>query len=313
MRVTSNMQNQNMVNTMMKNQSKLANLQVQLASGSKLNYVSDNPSVIPSIMDATKMLNKIDIYENNIAFLNGESEVTEGTLSQVTDMIQRLSSLTVEAANGTNGADQLKLINNEVKQIKEQLVALGNTCYDNQYIFAGNKTSTIPFTINDDGSITYNGTPSTEDYKRNYTIADGVDVNINLAGDKVLGYSNLVNEGPPPVYEGEGILQIVNELSNLLNADVPDYDAIRAQLDPINAAQNNILAARTEMGGVQSRLTMTKEQHENSKLTYSSLKSELKDIDISQVVTDLSTQQVSLQASLYAGSQIMSISLLDYL
>ena len=313
MRVTSNMQNQNLIKSMTTNQAKVASMQTQLASGSKLNYASDNPTAIPSIMDADKMLNKIDIYENNITFLNGEASVTESTLGQVTELLQRLSVLATEAANGTNGADQLKLINNEVKQIREQLVGLANTSYDNQFIFAGNKISTIPFEITDDGSIVYKGTPDKDNYMRKYSISDGVSIGVNLPGDSVFGYSNLVSAGPPPEYEGEGIFQIVNELVATLDLDTPDYDAIRGKLTPISNEINNVLAARTEIGGFQSRLQMTKEQHENGRITYNSLKAELKDIDIAQVVSDLSAQQVSLQASLYAGSQIMSISLLSYL
>jgi len=95
--------------------------------------------------------------------------------------------------------------------------------------------------------------------------------------------------------------------------DFVKYGDSKNLLQVISEQINNTLAARTEIGGVQSRLQMTNEQHENNKITYSSLKSELKDIDIAQVVSDLSAQQVSLQASLYAGSQIMSISLLQYL
>ena len=313
MRITSNMQNQNIMNTMMNNQTILANLQNQLASGNKVNSASDKPSAVPAIMDSNTVLKKIVTYEDNITYLNGETEVTESTLGQITDIIQRLKTLNMEAANGTNSTEQLKLINDEIKQLKEQIVSMGNTKYQGSYIFAGNKTGTQPFVINDDGSISYNGTPKDGAYKREYAIADGVTVSINIAGDAAFGYSTLKEAGPPPVYEGEGLLHTVNTLTNLLDADEPDYDAIRSQLDGLDAAQNTILAARTEMGGVQSRLNMTNEQHENSKITYKTIQSNLQEVDVAQVVTELSTQQVALQASLYVGSQIMRISLLDYM
>ncbi len=313
MRITSNMQNQSIMNSMMNNQSILASLQNQLATGNKVNSAADNPSAVPSIMDSNTVLNKIEIYKNNITYLNGETEVTEGTLGQITEYIQRLKDLTLEAANATNSPDQLKLINDEVKQIKEQIVSLGNTQYQGSYIFAGNNTGTQPFVINDDGSISYQGTPSAGDYKREYSIADGVTVSINIAGDKALGYSELQDPGPPAVYTGEGLLHTVNLLTNLLESDTPDYEAIRTQIDGLDTAQNLILSARTEIGGAQSRLNMTNEQHENSKITYKTIQSNLQEVDISQVVTELATQQVALQASLYVGSQVMSISLLDYM
>jgi len=313
MRITTNMQNKNIMSSMLTNQSDMAKLQTQLATRNKVNSASDNPSAVPSIMDANSVLNKIEIYKNNITYLNGEIEVAEGTLGQVTEYIQRLKDLTLNAANATNSPEQLKLLNDEIKQIKEQIVSLANTNYQNSHIFAGNRTGTIPYTINDDGSIVYNGTPSSGDYKREYSIADNVNVSINIAGDIAFGYSNLKTAGPPAEYEGQGLLHTVNALTMLLDADMPDYDAIRSQLDGLDDAQNKILAARTELGGAQSRLTMTEEQHENSKVTYKTIQSNLQEVDVAQLVTELSTKQVALQASLYAGTQIMNISIMDYL
>jgi len=312
MRVTTNMQNQSLINSINSNQGTLALLQQQLASRKKVNSASDNPSATPGIMDAITMLNKIDIYQNNITYLNGETEVTDGILGQVSKCIQRVRELTLSAANGTNSSDELKMINNEVKQIKEELVSLANTKYQNSYIFSGNRTNIPAYTINDDGSITYNGTASTEDYQREYNIADGMTISINQAGDSVFGYSNLVSTDPP-TYEGEGIMHTVNALTFLLDEDPPNYDDIRSRIAELDEAVKINSGARTEIGGVQNRLIMTNDQHETNKITYEALRANLQDVDISQVVSDLSTQQVSLQASLYASSQISSISLLNYL
>jgi len=312
MRITNNMQNQSLVNSVNTNQATIALLQQQLASGKKVNSASDNPSATPGIMDSITTLNKIDIYQNNITYLNSETEVTDGILGEVSNCIQRLRELTINAANGTNGVDQLKMINDEVKQIKEQLVSLANSQYQNTYIFSGNRSTTPAYTLADDGSIVYNGTPSSENYKREYSIADGMSISTNLAGDSVFGYSNLVSTDPP-VYEGKGIMQTVNALSFLLEADPAEYDEIRSRIADLDESVNEVTAARTYVGGAQNRLKMTEEQHETNKITYEALRANLQDIDISQVVSDLSTQQVALQASLYASSQMMNISLLNYL
>jgi len=313
MRVTSNMQNQTLFNSVNTNQALMSNLQMQLASGHKVNSASDDPGAIPSIMDSNIMLNKIETYQSNITFLKGETEVTDGILGQISDKIQRMRDLTIDAANATNSPDQLKMINDEMQQIKEHLVSLANTQYQNSYIFAGNKTQTQPYEILDNGSIVYRGTPSTSDYEREYSVAEGVNIVINIPGDEIFGYSNLVNPGPPAEYRGEGIFHTANILTNLLESDVPNYDAIRSQIDSLDEAISTITAARTEIGGMQSRLNMTSEQHETSKITYESLRANFQDVDIAQVVSELSVQEVSLQASMYVSSQIMGISLLDYL
>ena len=312
MRVTNNMKNNSLVNSMMKNQSLTGNLQAQLASGNKLNSASDNPSAIPSVMNANEMLNKISTYTDNITYLNGEIEVAESTLGQITDQIQRVKTLTIEAANGTNSSEQLKLINDELKQIREQLVDLANTKYQNSTIFSGNKTGKLPYVIEEKGAITYNGTPANENYQRAYTIADGVTLSINVCGENVLGYSNLVSEGPPAVFEGQGIMHTINTLTTMLDSANPDQKEISLKLDELETAQKTVLAARTELGGAQTRLNLTQELHEENKITYSAIQENLQSIDIAKVISELSAQEVALQASLYVGSQVMDISLLDY-
>ena len=309
MRITNNMQTQSILSAIMNNQSLMATLQTQLASGQRVNSASDDPGSIPSIMNATSMLNKIDIYEKNITNINGEIEITESVLGQVTDQIQRLKELTIEAANGTNSPEQLKHINDEIKQIKNQLVNLANTKYQNNYIFAGNKTGTLPYEITEDGCIIYKGTPQTGAYQRKHSIADGVELAINFPGDKIFGQSHVCGNSSPSY----GLFDVVNKLTTLLDSDTPDYAAIRSQLDGLETAQSTVLAARTENGAIQTRLNMTKEQHENNKVSYTAIKANVSEIDIAQVVSQLSNQQVALQASMYVGSQMNSISLLDYL
>jgi len=311
MRITSNLQNNQILSSIVTGQTDLATLQQQVNSGQKINAGSDNPSAVSTILNASATLNKIEMYEDNIYYLNAEGNLTDSTLGSVSDAIQRIKTLTIEAANATNNSSSLDAIKSEVEELKKQIVSLANTKYQDNYIFSGNKTSTETYTIADDGSIVYNGTPASGDYKREYSIADGVNISINYPGSSILGYSNLTIAGPPAEYEGEGLFNTLNNLTAQLEAE--NYDGIRSKIDELEKASNTVINTRTEIGGVQNRLNLTKEQHENNKVTYSALKADLQDIDITQAVSDLSSKEVALQASLYMSSQIMNISLLNYL
>ena len=87
MRVTNNMKNNSLVNSMMKNQSLTGNLQAQLASGNKLNSASDNPSAIPSVMNANEMLNKISTYTDMEQLSAEEKTYFENTVKMLEGMI----------------------------------------------------------------------------------------------------------------------------------------------------------------------------------------------------------------------------------
>lgn len=311
MRVTNGMNNQNILNSINKNQAKMADLQIQMASEQKINYLSDNPESASRILNADVSMNKIENYLNNIKSMTGELAMSESVLTQVGTAINRVLELTTSASNGTNNEQTLQAINDELKQIREQIISLANTEYNGNYIYSGTKTGVVPFSVSDDGSISYNGTLSTDDYKRSFHIGDNVKESINLNGGEVFGYSTYNTETEK--YDGYGLFDVLNNVINDIDKVPTNYDDIRSHLDDIKSCQEAVVSFRTNLGAKQNRLEMAAEQHENNKLTLNSLKENLQTVDIADIVTQISQQQTALQASMYASSTLLKISMLDYI
>ena len=311
MRVTNGMNNQNILNSINKNQAKLSNLQIQMASEQKINFLSDAPESAARILNADVSLNKIENYLNNIKSMTGELKTSESVLTQVGTAINRILELTTSASNGTNNAQTLQAINDELKQIKDQIITLANTEYNGNYIYSGTKTGLIPFSVSDDGSVNYNGTPAADDYKRSFHISDNVKESINLNGEEVFGYS--VYNPETEKYDGYGIVDVLNNIINDIDKQPVNYDNIRSHLDDIKVCQEAVVSFRTKLGALQNRLEMATEQHENSKITLDSLKEDLQTVDLADIITRISQQQTALQASMYASSAMTKISMLDYI
>lgn len=70
------------------------------------------------------------------------------------DLLQRTRELAVQGANGTLTQADMQKMANEIEQLKAQMIQVGNTQYNGRYIFAGFKTTTQPFS---EDNNSYNG------------------------------------------------------------------------------------------------------------------------------------------------------------
>lgn len=199
--------------------------------------------------------------------------------------------------------------------------------------------------------INYNGTDtSTDAYKRYVTISDGVNVAINAPGDQVFGsYStsttttvststdvttttttsttdatgNTVTTVTSVVVDKDtgntttttkkavGVLGNLVLLSNSLGNG--DTAGISNSLDSFTNSLNVISANRTQLASVSNRFEITESSTNSTVTQLTSYKSDLENVDLTQVLSDLATQETALKATYQVASTVMGMSLLNYL
>ena len=207
---TVSMQN-NLINQLTANQNKYYELQQQALTGQKINSIIDNPTGAAKIIILNNGLSKIESYQKNVSAAQGEYEAMDGTLATVLDKLQRANELAITAANEYNSAETLKGIKSEITSIKDTIMNLSNTQYMDMFIFSGTNTNTATYITDENGSIVYNGTPSTGDYKRQLEVADGTYLTLNIPGDSIFGTYDAEN------LTGSGIFKTLSE--SALNTD----------------------------------------------------------------------------------------------
>lgn len=188
MRITNNMLVYNMINNIGNNMSRMDKYQNQLATGKKIQVPSDDPVVAARALKLRTDVSEIDQYTRNIKDAQSWLDITENTLSNIGDVLQRARELTVKGANSSNTPSDMQKISEEIKQLKEQLVHLGNTTYAGRYIFSGN--STDKKLLNDDGTFNINvntytnpvAVPPVNKENIKYEIGIGDDIAINVLG-----------------------------------------------------------------------------------------------------------------------------------
>lgn len=127
MRINNNMSAVITNNQLLGTESSLADVMEKLSSGFSINHASDDPS---GIAIAGKMQSQIDgLSQASTNSSDGISvlQTAEGALNEVTDMIQRMRELSVQAANGTNSLSERKTIQKEIDSLLEEIDRVAET------------------------------------------------------------------------------------------------------------------------------------------------------------------------------------------
>lgn len=303
-----------MLNYIIGGESKYYELSEQAASGLRVIKPSDDSFATKSILDVNSQMNKLNSYLNNMALAQNELDVLDGTLSSLTNLVEKATELTAQASNGTYSNEDMDYIKIQIDQVIESVIDLANTEYNGTYIFSGTATSTKTYTTNPaTGNITYNGTPVTDDYQRCTTISDGVAVSINTTGDQVFGSYTAEIAGSPPTPEvAVGLLGTLKQISNALGNH--NQAAVSNRLSGLGTALDTVSVNRTKFASVSNRFQITENSINTTKTQLESYKSDLRDADLSDVLSDLTAQETALKATYSITSSLLSgSSLLDYL
>jgi len=113
-------------NAIAKNDRAMTNAMEQLSTGKRINSASDDAA---GLAISSRMTAQIDGL--NQAVRNGNDAVSliqtaDGSLIQVTDMLQRMRTLAVQAASDTNTADDRKALNQEFTLLRTEINRIGN-------------------------------------------------------------------------------------------------------------------------------------------------------------------------------------------
>ena len=92
------------------------------------------------------------------------------------------------------------------------------------------------------------------------------------------------------------------------------YDDLRASsLQNLDNAQESVVLKQTELGGRMNAVDSTKAFLEDSSVYSEDIRSELRDVDYAEAISNLSFQSFVLQAAQQSFAQVSRLSLFDRL
>lgn len=303
LRVTSNMMNSQLLLNLNRNARTMNETQLQLATGRKINKASDDPVGITYSLRYRAELSSNEQYTKNVDSALSWLDYNDTVLGQAGDVVQKIRELTVQAATGTNPQSALDSINEELMQLKEQLVDIGNSTLNGKYIFNGEQYNTKPydFAKGADGTFDVSKPITTDTGEIQFIVGEGVRMPISTTGNEVFG-----NTG-----DADNMFTIINQLSGALKAG--DLSGISAQLGTIDTRIEKILTARSEIGAKTNRVELMQDRLSDLNINLTDLQAKTEDADYEELIINSKIQENIYNASLSVGAKIISTTLVDFI
>jgi flagellar hook-associated protein 3 FlgL len=166
-------------------QTKLAHLQEQISTGTRITKPSDDPAASARVLELEQIKELNEQYQVNIDLAEQRLKLQDTTLDSVGNVLTRLKELVIQSNNAPMDVVSREAIATEIDQRLEQLLALGNTIDANgDYLFAGYQNEVQPFSQTLTGSIShvmFNG----DQGKRSIQISQSRQMDVDTNGDQL--------------------------------------------------------------------------------------------------------------------------------
>lgn len=294
MRVTSSTQFQTTYQGLNDALGRVQDLQNQMSSGRRINRYSDAPADAVNALRLRAQQDDWNSWSKAATDAQSRLDVTDTSLQSASSIMAQIKQLTVGAANGALDDASKKALSAQVLQLRDQLADLANTHHLGSAIFGGFADNAV---ANVGGTWSYVG--DNGQVKRQ--VGSDVVVTVNMDGKQVFGFN-----GPGP-----NVFKSLETLSaDILSGDI---NALQADGVALDAHANNIAVALGSVGALVNRVDQSVDQGQSIIGRLGSQRSELENVDLSEVVLKLAQAQSGYQAALGAAAKASMPSLADFL
>ena len=241
----------------------------RLSSGFRINSAKDDAAGLQISNRLTSQINGLNQGNRNANDGIALAQTAEGALDEVHTMLQRIRTLSVQSANGTNTTADRIAIQQEVNQLSEEItrVACKTTFGGHQLLAGANKGL-----VGRDGKI-------------NFQVGANANDTISISLSSSFTVQGMADE------LGIDILNDLNAFS------VSTQDSAQTTLENIDNFIHYLDSKRATLGAVQNRLESTISNQENIVENESDARSRIRDVDYAEESANLVQQQILQQVS----------------
>jgi flagellar hook-associated protein 3 FlgL len=264
----------------------------QVETGKAINQPSDNPVGTSAVISMTALQNAQTQYSTNLTTASNWLGQTDTALSSAANIAQSAYSLALEGGSDTATQAQRQALASQISQYQASVLNLANSKgSDGSYIFAGQKTSTQPFTVAGT-TITYNGdsNPVMVEASASQTI------NVNTPGSPI--FTNLYND-----------LQTLQQ--NLLNNNQSALST--TSVSALQSDLNSITMQRGTVGAQMDTVQSMTADYTRRNTDLSTQISNIQDVNMAQAITNYQLANSAYQAALTVTSQGFGLSLANFI
>lgn len=241
---------------------KLSESMQRLSTGSRINSAKDDAAGLQIANRMTRQINGLNVAVRNANDGISMAQTAEGALQESTNILQRMRSLTLQAANGSNNADDRKALNEEVAALQSELDRIAAT------------------TTFGTGTNLLDGTFSGKSFQVGAMATTNDVITFSISGTAA----------------GSGFSSTHLGVNTVNLTGVTDRASTETELTKIDTALNAIDASRASLGAVQNRFQNTINNLQNIAENSEASRGRIMDTDFAAETAALTKNQVLQQA-----------------
>ena len=244
----------------------------RLSSGLRISSAKDDAAGLQISDRLTSQINGLNQGNRNANDGIALAQTAEGALDEVTNMLQRIRTLALQAANGTNTTIDRKAIQEEVKSLCDEINRISSkTTFAGQEILAGK----------DKGLVDSNGQIS-------FQVGANANDTISVSLCKAFNISSMFT-----AVAGDAGAMDANKRTFVVDT----AEKAQATLENIDKFIAHVDKARGQLGAVQNRLESTISNQENIIENETDARSRIRDTDYAEESSNLIQKQILQQVS----------------
>ena len=268
----------------------------RLSTGKKINSAADDAAGFAIAESMTAQIRGLSMAAKNANDAQSLLSIVENATNDVTDMLQRVRELAVQAQSDTNSSSDKSFLQGEAEALFKEIDRVSSdTTYNNvAYLGSGAKNLNIQVGYNDGNTIqiqTYNITSGNLGTKDTAEVV-GVDNSDPADGD----FDDVGDVAPVAAATGTKLYKSGGTASDGFNADTGYLDiSLSGSLKVISDAIDQVAGYKAEWGAGQNRLEYTVSNLMNVVEFTSAARSRVQDADFAVEAAKLSKSQILQQ------------------
>jgi flagellin len=266
----------------------------RLSTGKRINSAKDDAAGLAIATKMTAEIRGLNAATRNANDGISVTQVAEGAMGEVSNILQRMRELAVQASSGTVSDTDRSGIQAEVSQLKSQITSIASRTSFNGISL-----------MNGSASLSSGGTGTKITIQAGNNAGETVDVEIKAVDLESLGLKGAVD------LDGDGATTTVFDANNdgdttdtgidiseaAYDLDVSTQKGAELALGVLEKAINTTSAGRATLGGIQSRLETTVNNLTSQVTNLTDARSRIEDADFSSESTAMAKSQILSQAS----------------
>lgn len=264
----------------------------RLSSGLRINSAKDDAAGLQISDRLTNQINGLKQGNRNANDGIALCQTMEGALDETTSMLQRIRTLALQAANGTNTTIDRKAIQEEISQLSQEITRIAcKTTFGGRQCIAGANGAHNGGVLNSQGKVSFQVGAYAFDTLE-ITMSNGFTLSGIVAEEGNIATTNIPTNLADATSTG-----LYKNANGKYEFNCYSQSNAQYTIETIDKIINVVDSKRAELGAIQNRMESTIRNQENVAENVSDARSRIRDTDYSEESSNLAAQQIIQQSA----------------